>query len=97
MEKIIIFIIVALVVILLLTLFLYYNKVQELKNVQLYNCASSSNLYLKTSNFNLSNKYYFDFLSNYNFNYFINSYGYYEKLDKFYKLIFFYNLTFIKN
>ena len=30
-------------------------------------------------------KYYFDFLSNYNFNYFINSYGYYEKLDKFYK------------
>jgi hypothetical protein len=42
-------------------------------------------IYFKTSNFNLSNKYYFDFLSNYNFNYFINSYGYYEKLDKFYK------------
>ena len=65
MEKIIIFIIVALVVILLLTLFLYYNKVQELKNVQLYNCASSSKLYLKTSNF--GGKYGRGVFSNTNF------------------------------
>lgn len=41
-------------------------------------------IYLKSSNFNLSNKCYFDFLSHYNFNYFVNTVGYYDKLDKFY-------------
>ncbi len=54
MEKIIIFTIVTLLGFLVLTLFLYYNKIQELKNVRLYDCASS-NLYLKTSN--LGGKY----------------------------------------
>jgi hypothetical protein len=41
-------------------------------------------IFFKSSNFNLLNKYYFNFLSHYDFNYIINSYGYYDKLDKFY-------------
>tara|TARA_B110000971_G_C19999622_1_gene496132 strand:+ start:734 stop:1957 length:1224 start_codon:yes stop_codon:yes gene_type:complete len=50
-------------------------------------------IYLKTSNFTLYNTYYFDFLFNYNFHYFINSIGYYDKIDKFYK----YELGFYNN
>ncbi len=64
MEKIIIFTIVTLLGFLVLTLFLYYNKIQELKNVRLYDCASS-NLYLKTSN--LGGKYGRGVFSNKNF------------------------------
>ena len=39
---------------------------------------------LKTSNFYNEKIYYFKFLEKYNINSIINSYGYYEKLDKFY-------------
>ena len=39
---------------------------------------------LKTSNFYNEKIYYFDFLEKYNINSIINSFGYYEKLDKFY-------------
>ena len=38
----------------------------------------------KSSNFNNTNIYYFNFIEQYGFNSIINSYGYYETLDKFY-------------
>jgi hypothetical protein len=41
-------------------------------------------IYFKSSNFVISDKYYFDFLNKYNIYYIVNSYGYYNKLNKFY-------------